>query len=646
MALRFRALGPLQVWQDGEIATLGATKQRLLLTALLLEPNRPVSDGRLITALWEDSPPRSALANLRTYANRLRHVLAGPSVDSGEERIVNRHSGYLLCVRPGELDITDFREYLRKGRAALTDGDPRSAARHLAAGLALWRGSAAEDVPRTLGVAPQLDALDEQRYLALESHVQARLALGEHYELIGELQETLAAHPTRERLWSHLMVALYRSGDHAGSLAAYAEAGRTIHRHLGVELGPGLRDLHRAILDRAPVLAGPPRQSDGYRCQPQRRQSLAGETLPAEPRTFVGRVKALRSLVHRLTSGQGGKTVAVHGAAGMGKSALALKAAHAVSGRYPDGQIYVDLLGSTHGSTPLTPVTALGRLLRGLGVPAAEIPADQDEAMLLFRSVTAHRTMLVVLDNAVDESQVRPLVSTGPGCATLVTSRPMLCALDGAVHLDLGPPSDHEAREMLAARCGLERVQADLTHTTRIVALCGRLPLALRIAGTRLATRREWSPAAYAEVLEDERQRLDALQCGDLSIRLSLAAGYQALLDGPTRTDLRAAVLFRRLGLLPARDFDAAIAAALLDECVTLTSAALGRLADVRLIEPAPLGRYRVFDLIRLFAREQAMRGDTPEQREQALERVLNCFVDAYCPAPAPCAPAAARPLA
>jgi hypothetical protein len=213
----------------------------------------------------------------------------------------------------------------------------------------------------------------------------------------------------------------------------------------------------------------------------------------------------------------------------------------------------------------------------------------------------------------------------------------MLCALDGAAHLDLGLPTDHEAREMLAARCGLERVQADPLHTTRIVALCGRLPLALRIAGTRLAARWEWSPAAYAELLEDERQRLDALQCGDLSIRSSLAVDYQVLLDSPTRTDLRAAVLFRRLGLLPVRDFDAAIAAALLDECATVTSAALGRLADVRLIEPAPSGRYRVHDLVRLFAREQ-MGGDTPKQREQALERVLNRFADVYRSAPEPAA--------
>ncbi|MFG6195974.1 BTAD domain-containing putative transcriptional regulator [Nonomuraea sp. JJY05] len=249
MDLRFGILGPVRLWRDGAIVQLGTTKQRLLLARLLLEPNRAVSHDRLFSALWEDNPPKSALANVRSYANLLRKDLC--------DRLRARQPGYLLTVEPGELDVAEFNERVRQGRAAMSGDRYEEALGHLTAALALWRGAAAEDLPRTVGVAAHLDALEEQRYLAIEECARARLALGRHSEIIGGLRETLALRPTRERLWEYLMVALYRTGDVAGALRVYAEARQALDRELGIAPGPELAELHHLMLNRDPRLSGP-----------------------------------------------------------------------------------------------------------------------------------------------------------------------------------------------------------------------------------------------------------------------------------------------------------------------------------------------------------------------------------------------------
>jgi len=229
---------------------LGTLKQRILLTVLLMEPNRTVSLDRLAAALWEDSPPKSAIYNLRSYANQLRRVLA----DADSPRLIARRPGYALEVNSGELDSVEFAGRLRQGQADLSKGAPHEAIRHLAEGLALWRGRPAEDVPRTLPIAPWLDALEEQRCLALESYTAARLALGEHETLVADLRALVSRHPTRERMWGYLMLALYRCGDTAAALAAYTAARQALAEHLGVDPGPELVALHQAMLSRDPSL--------------------------------------------------------------------------------------------------------------------------------------------------------------------------------------------------------------------------------------------------------------------------------------------------------------------------------------------------------------------------------------------------------
>ncbi|MGI5326410.1 AfsR/SARP family transcriptional regulator [Actinomadura nitritigenes] len=249
MGLRFDLLGPVRIRQGDRLLALGSAKQRMLLTALLLEPNRTVSLDVLTSALWDEAPPKSAVSNLRTYANQLRRVLA----DSAP-RLIARRPGYALAVEPGELDSARFLHLLRLGRADLAAGAPRRAALGLEAALALWRGHAAEDLPRTLALAPRLQALEDQRGSAVDAYAAARLALGENDAVAAELHEHLAAHPTRERLWAHLMLALYRCGDAAGALAAYARARDVLVNQLGVDPGPELVALQQAVLKRDPKL--------------------------------------------------------------------------------------------------------------------------------------------------------------------------------------------------------------------------------------------------------------------------------------------------------------------------------------------------------------------------------------------------------
>lgn len=270
MGLWFGVLGPLRVARDGQMVRLGTLKQRLLLTMLLRERNRTVSLDDLIGALWEDRPPKSAVFNVRTYINQLRQALRDPWEDRARRpreeatrteaawpprlRIVGRRPGYALMVDSGELDSVEFGRLLREGRAELVRGAPRRALLRLSAALALWRGRPAEDVPRTLAVTGWFDSLEEQRCLALEAHTAARLSLGEHDALITDLRDLLAAHPTRERLWGQLMLALYRSGDVAAALSAYTEARRSLAERLGVDPGADLAALHGRMLARDPAL--------------------------------------------------------------------------------------------------------------------------------------------------------------------------------------------------------------------------------------------------------------------------------------------------------------------------------------------------------------------------------------------------------
>ncbi|KAA9378264.1 AAA family ATPase [Microbispora cellulosiformans] len=582
MNLRFGLLGPVQLHRNGRPVPVGTPKQRALLTALLLEPNRVVSIDRLVTSVWDAEPPRFAVANVRTYVNRLRGTIGDG------DRLTARQPGYVLAVRDGELDVTEFADALRQGRRSLSAGRPDAALRQVSAALTRWRGDPAEDVPRSAALGPRLDALVEQRCLALETLAEARLMLGEHADAVAELRETVAAHPTRERLWGALMLALYRTGDSAAALAAYGQARAFLAEELGVEPGPELAGLHRRILDRDPALRAAP-------------EAPVRGPVPAvtAPGCLVGREPELKEIVAAIGACPP-RHVAVHGPAGVGKSALARHAVHTAAPGFPGGVHHIDLRTLPRPG----PYETLVRLLGRLGLADDEIAADLDEALHQLRTSTTARHALVLLDNVTGEEQVRPLVTGCPGCRFVVTSRRMLAALDDVEHLPLAPLADDAAYEMLARLCGRERV--DPAQASRVARLCDNLPLALEIAGKRLAVRREWTAEAFADMLAADEHRLDLLTCGDLSVRAAVDLDYQALRRSGETADGGALALFHRLGERGLADCGPAAAASLLGCDRRTAAAALGRLADLRLMEPLAPGRYRMNGLTRLYAMEMA----------------------------------------
>ncbi|GAA0393617.1 hypothetical protein GCM10009530_51290 [Microbispora corallina] len=600
MNLRFGLLGPVQVRRNDRPVPLGTPKQRALLTALLLEPNRVVSIDRLIMALWDEEPPCSAVANVRTYVNRLRSTL-------GEgDRLTARPPGYVLAVRAGELDVAEFADALRQGRRSLSAGRPEEALRHLSSALARWRGAPAEDVPRSAALGPRLDALAEQRCLALEALAEARLMLGEHADVLAELHETVAAHPTRERLWGALMLASYRTGDPAAALAAYGQARAFLAQELGVEPGPELAELHRSILNRDPALRAVPAPSAPGPSRPAPTSKAAPLTAPG---CLVGRDLELKEVVAAITA-SAPRPVAVHGPAGVGKSALALAAVRAAAPHFPGGVLHVDLRALPRPGAYET----LARLLSLLGLADDEIAPDLDDAALQFRTATAAGRVLVLLDNVTGEGQLRPLVGASPDYRFVITSRTVLAALDDVDHLPLAPLTDDAACELLARLCGRDRI--DPEQVRRVTRLCDNLPLALRIAGKRLAVRREWTMAAFADMLADEEHRLDLLTCGDLSVRGALDLDYQALRQCGGTAAGSALALFHRLGERGMAGCGPAAAAELLGCDRRTASAALGVLADLRLMEPLTLGHYRMNGLTRLYAAQMASCPDRRAHRD------------------------------
>ncbi|GAA2355700.1 regulatory protein AfsR [Catellatospora methionotrophica] len=634
MDLRFRILGPVQVQAGGTTLNLGSSKQRTLLAALLLEPNTVVPLDRLIAALWEGPPPASAVANLRTYASRLRTALGQAT---GASPVLGRTTGYLVEADPDTVDACVFDQAVDAGHKAAADGDAALAAGHFGRALALWTGPAAQDVPRFpqgLGVA--LEALDEQRLSTVEAWLDVRLRQGEGAPVVAELRRLAAAHPLRERLWALLVSGLYAVGDTAGALAAYGSARQVLADELGVDPGPELARVHRAVLHREPVLgdrtgeaaADPGRRSSPGPAEPVSVDDGIPRDLPRDVVALVGREAALAELLAAVRAEPGSAVVAVHGSGGVGKSALVVHAAHRLAGEFPAGQLYLDLHGATVGLPPAEPAEILGRLLRALGVPGGQVPSGLHEVAGRCRTLLAGRRLMLVLDNAVDEAQLRTVLSAIGGCAVVITSRRHLAALDGVHHVRLGPLAEQPAMELLNTVVGTGRAAAEPHRLRQLVRLCDHLPLALRIVGARLVARPDWTPATLADQLADERRRLDTLAFSDLAVRSSLEVSVGELsrtADGPGRQASRLLLL---LGVLRLPSITASLAAAVLDLLPADADEALGRLLQASLLEPDESGRHRMHDLVRLYAAELAADAVAPADRERALERALAWYLD------------------
>jgi DNA-binding SARP family transcriptional activator len=669
--VRFRILGPLEVWTGQDWSGIGAPKWRALLAALLLNRGQPVSTDRLITELWADDPPDRAANLVSVYVLRLRRVLGDPE----GHVLITRAPGYQLLLRPGDLDAELFETLVARGRQELATGDVLGSADVLREALELWRGRALDDAPASALVTAEADRLEESRLSALELRIEADLRCGLHAQLVPELRRLLSDHPLREGLWARLIRALDGAGRHAEALAAYGRAREVISDELGVEPGPELQRLYQAMLtvdarspdretgrperrvgptDRraAPASApgsqtggstgpGAPARGSGAGASPagsRRPARRAGPApaprrvpaqLPADVADFTGRSGQLEQLCDLMSAGRhpgdGAVTVAVvAGTPGLGKTAFAIHAAHRLRPDFPDGQLYASLRGGSEH--PVPPDEVLARFLRDLGVDGARVPVEIEERAAMYRTRLAERQMLIVLDDARDAAQVRPLLPGTGSCAVIVSSRHRLSDLAGSRLTDLDVLNEGEAAELFTRIIGADRAEAEPGPVRDVLGVCAGLPLAIRIAGARLAARRSWTVRTLADRLADQRRRMDELTAGDLAMRACFQVSFEALPHrngdgvGPARA-------FRLLGVWQGPSIGLPAAAALIGQPQWPVADALEVLVDAHLLEsPAP-DRYRLHDLLRAYAAERARAVDTPQAVEDAVRRVLEWYL-------------------
>ncbi|MGP3633546.1 BTAD domain-containing putative transcriptional regulator [Streptomyces sp. 24-1644] len=606
-ALRFAVLGPVRAWRGGEALPSGSPQQRALLTALLLRDGRTATAAELIDAFWGEDPPSQALATIRTYASRLRKIL-------GQDTLISESGGYAIRIGRDALDVTLAQDLAADAEKARAAGDRHRARALINKLLGLWDGEALASVPGPYA-ENQRTRLEEWRLQLTETRLDLDLELGCHAEAVSELTALTAAHPLRERLRELLMVALYRSGRQAEALAVYADTRRLLAEELGVDPRPELAQLQQRILTADEELARP---ADDPAPAPA---AVRPAQLPATVPDFTGRASFVRELGDRLATAEASVMAvsALAGIGGVGKTTLAVHVAHEARPHFPDGQLYVDLQGA--GGRAAEPETVLGAFLRALGTPDSSIPDSLDERAALYRSTLDGRRILVLLDNAHDAAQIRPLLPGTAGCAALVTSRVRMVDLAGAHLVDLDVMSPEEALQLFTRIVGDERVNSEREAALDVVAACGFLPLAIRIAASRLAARRTWTVSVLAAKLADERRRLDELQAGDLAVKATFELGYGQLEPVQARA-------FRLLGLADGPDISLAAAAALLNLEVHTAEDLLESLVDTSLLESAAPGRYRYHDLVRLYARACAERDEQPPvERELALSRLLDFYL-------------------
>ncbi|MEU6592676.1 BTAD domain-containing putative transcriptional regulator [Streptomyces sp. NPDC046881] len=630
---------------------MGSPKVRALLATLLLEPGRVVSVEALKDALWGGAPPVSAQASLHNHVTRLRRLLDDP------ERLRAVPPGYVLRVDHGELDVHVFDAQVAEARSAHARRDWPGVVRACACALALWRGTPLSGLPADIGGYALVQRLEEARLLLLEWRYDAELALGgaRLAELVPELAALVAEHPLREAYHRQLMLALHRTGRQAEALAVHRDLRARLVEELGIEPGPAVREAHVEVLrgsgegrrdeehgdQRTAGQDGRPRRGGelsggtgtaGEAASPEHpdaaaappapsaspappasardgggaaaRQTPRPAQLPAPPAHFTGRADVREELRRTLTEppAPAPAVAVISGMAGVGKSALALYVAHELRERFTDGQLYVNLHGATPGMTPLTATQALAALLRDLGAEPRNIPEHPDAAAALLRSLLAPARILLVLDDAANAAQVRPLLPAGPGCAVIVTSRSPLTALDGARRFPLSPLTGEDSAALLRAVSG--RAGLDAGHA--LVELTGRLPLALRVVAARLAARSALTPDVLAGQLAETGGRLRHLEYDDLSVRRSLAVAHDALAAAEREADRDAALALRHIGALDLPTYGAPLIARLTGTDERRAEAALDRLVDVALLEETAYGRYAPHDLVRDFARELA----------------------------------------
>lgn len=628
----FGLLGPVGASIGGRAVPLGGPRARAVLATLLLSPNRVVPLDSLVSSAWGDEPPDSARFQAQNRMSALRRALR--EAGSGD-LIDTAGAGYLLAVKPGELDVHRFEEGVADARRRVDEGDLDKAAGAITGALAIWRGPALHglDTPRLLAAARQMD---EDRLAAQEMLFDIELRSGRHQEIVSAILDHSSAHPWRERPVAQLMLALYRSHRRRDALEAFERTSRLLATELGLDPGHELVRLRDQILRDDPSLSVP---SAGT-AEPAGRDVVEGPPVTSEPPgatlepptarmlpravpDFVGRDHDLAVLTAAVWEPTRATVYTVAGPPGVGKTALAVHWAHQVADRFPEGQLYVNLHGFDPAGAVMTPGEAVRGFLEVLGVPSGRIPPSLDAQAALYRSMLAGKRMLVVLDNARDAEQVRPLLPGTPTALAVVTSRNQLTGLvaaDGACPLTLDILSTMEARELLVRRLGSERVTAEPQAVEQIVTACARLPLALSIAAAR-AQQTSFPLTTIAAELGQASERLGALDAGDTTTEMRAVFSWSYTTLPPP-----AARLFRLLGLHPGPDISTAATASLTGHPVPVARRLLTELTRANLLVEHVPGRYTFHDLLRAYAGDLTHTHDPDDTRYAAATRLLDHY--------------------
>ena len=633
--LRVGVLGPLGIWCDDQPVEVGPLQLRAVLGLLAVHAGTVLSRAVIADALWGEAPPPSAVAMIQAHASQIRRLLATGQDPGGPSRLSWDGIGYRLSLAGIRLDAAEFGELARHARGVAAAGNVVGAGEFYERALGLWRGQPLEDIPVLCG-HPALAELARQRVAVVLDYADALAGAGQWDQVSGHLEALAAQEPLDERVHARLMLALAATGRQAAALRVYTELAARLDAELGVSPGPELRAAHLQVLRQhvqptaTPALAAVVAVG-GAPAGAVAAGQMVPRQLPADVPGFAGRAAELAALTQLLdqVAAIGGTVVisAIGGTAGVGKTALAVHWAQRYAGRFPDGQLFVNLRGFGPAGAAVTPEAALRQFFDGLGVAAERIPADRDAQAALYRSLLAGKRMLIVVDNAREADQVRPLIPGGPGCLVLVTSRNQLTGLaagQGARLLPLDVLTDAEAGELLENRLGPARAGAEPAAVAELARLCARLPLALSVAAAHAAASPGLSLATLAAELRGARARLDRLGTADAAtdVRAVFFWSYRQL-------SKRAGRLFRMLGVHPGPDISGPAAASLADLPVGKAAQALGELTGAHLIAEHVPGRYAFHDLLRAYAAEQARTIDDRASRRAALHRVLDHYLHA-----------------
>lgn len=616
VATEFRLLGPIEVVIDGLPVPIAAPRQEIILAMLLLRANQVVPLGRMVDALWADSPPRTAKSQVHITVSALRKLL-------GAEVIVTRPPGYLIRMPSETLDLERFEILATRGAAAAAEQRTAEAVQCLRSALALWRGHALEGIKSEI-VRCAATRLDERRTSVLQTCIELELQLGRHRELVSELAELVAEQPLNERFRHQFMLALYRVGRQADALEALRIGRNILQQELGLDPGDELCRLEHAILTRDPQLELRGRPAAGLS------GNIGSLPVPRQmPRTiaeFTGREEILSQIAQTLSGAVSSDPqpdvpiVVLTGRGGIGKTALAVRAAHLLSARFPDGQLFVPLrVGMRHA-----PSSILEHLLRSVGIRADVLPRDLEGRAAMYRSWLADHCVLVVLDGAANTGQVLPFLPGTTGCGVIVTSGQRLASLEGAHHIDVRPLDDESAFRLLATLLGGGRISAEEQAARDLIRLCEGLPLALRIVAAKLVIRPHWRLGQMVRVLRDETRRLDELDLDGASVRATLLVAYDSLEEAGKQ-------LFRRLSLAHTDDFAAWISAPLLNRDIREAEDILNKLVQSHLVETKTTEegsiRFYLHDLVRIYATERLAKEEPIADRTNTVRRLLSCWI-------------------